>query len=84
MGYSIKEICIATISDTIAKFLNIKSKSEQEKLHFNVPFAAEEESAEGIVLFENSECAFHLNGAVDTEQNALVANDIVKRLAPVL
>ena len=53
-------------------------------MHFNVPFAAEEESAEGIVLFENAESTFHLNGAVDAEQNAFVADDIVKRLAPVL
>ena len=84
MGYSIKEICIATISDAIAKFLNIKSKSEQEKLHFNVPFTAEKESADGIVLFEHAEGTFDLNRAVDTEQNAFVADDIVKRLSSML
>ena len=72
------------ILDAIAKFLNIKSKSEQEKLHFNVPFAAEKESAEGEVLFENPESTFDLNGAVDAEQNAFVADDIVKRLAPMV
>ena len=64
--------------------MNIKSKREQEELHFNVPFAAEEKSAEGIVLFENAEGTFDLNGAVDTEQNPFIADDIVKRLAPVL
>lgn len=74
----------AMILDAIAKFLNIKGKREQEKLHFNVPFAAEEESAEGIVLFENAESTFHLNGAVDAEQNAFVADDIVKRLSSML
>ena len=72
------------ILDAIAEFLNIKGKREQEELHFNVPFAAEEESAEGIVLFENAEGTFDLNGAVDAEQNAFIADDIVKRLAPVL
>ena len=74
----------AVIPDAIAEFLNIKGKREQEELHFNVPFAAEEKSAEGIVLFENAEGTFDLNGAVDTEQNAFIADDIVKRLAPVL
>ena len=72
------------ILNAIAEFLNIKGKREQEELHFNVPFAAEEKSAEGIVLFENAEGTFDLNGAVDTEQNAFIADDIVKRLAPVL
>ena len=72
------------ILDAIAELMDIKSKSEQEKLHFNVPFASEEESAEGIVLFENAEGTFDLNGAVDAEQNAFIADDIVKRLAPVL
>ena len=72
------------ILDAIAKFLNIKGKREQEKLHFNVPFAAKEESAEGIVLFENPECTFHLNGAIDTEQNTFIADDIVKRLSAML
>ena len=74
----------AVILDAIAEFLNIKGKREQEELHFNVSFAAEEESAEGIVLFENAEGTFDLNGAVDAEQNAFIADDIVKRLAPVL
>ena len=74
----------AMILDAIAKFLNIKGKREQEKLHFNVPFAAEEESAEGIVLFENAESTFDLNGAIDAQENTFIADDIVKRLAPVL
>ena len=56
--------------DAIAKLMDINSKSEQEKPHFNVLFAAEEKSSEGKVMFENPECTFHLNGAVDTEQNA--------------
>ena len=64
--------------------MNIKGKREQEELHFNVPFAAEEESAKGEVLFENAEGTFDLNGTVDAEQNAFIADDIVKRLAPVL
>ena len=64
--------------------MNIKSKREQEELHFNVPFSAEKETAEGIVLFENAEGTFDLNGAVDAQENAFVADDIVKRLAPVL
>ena len=74
----------AVILDAIAEFLNIKGKREQEELHFNVPFAAKEESAEGVVLFENAESTFDLNGAVDAEQNPFIADDIVKRLAPVL
>ena len=64
--------------------MNIKGKREQEELHFNVPFSAEKETAEGVVLFENAEGTFDLNGAVDAEQNAFIADDIVKRLAPVL
>ena len=64
--------------------MNIKGKREQKKLHFNVPFSAEKETAEGVVLFENAEGTFDLNGAVDAEQNAFIADDIVKRLAPVL
>ena len=72
------------ILDAIAELMDIKSKSEQEELHFDVPFAAEEESAEGIVLFENAESTFDLNGAVDAEQNAFIADDIVKRQAPVV
>ena len=72
------------ILDAIAEFLNIKGKREQEELHFNVPFAAEKETAESVVLFENAKCSLDLNGAVDTEQNAFIADDIVKRLAPVL
>ena len=64
--------------------MNIKGKREQKKLHFNVPFSAEEKSAEGEVLFENAEGTFDLNGSIDAEQNAFVADDIVKRLAPVL
>ena len=67
------------ISDAIAKFLNIKGKREQKKLHFNVPFAAEQESAEGVVLFENAECSLDLNGTVDAEQNTFIADDIIKR-----
>ena len=70
--------------DAIAEFLNIKGKREQKKLHFNVPFSTEQKSAEGIVLFENTESTFDLNGAVDAEQNTFIADDIVKRLAPVL
>ena len=42
------------ILNAIAKFLNIKEKSKETKLHFNVAFAAEKESAEGIVLFEKT------------------------------
>ena len=72
------------ILDAIAKFLNIKGKREQEKLHFNVPFTAEEESAEGIVLFEHAEGAFDLNRSIDAKQNAFVADDIVKRLSSML
>ena len=72
------------ILDAIAKFLNIKGKREQEKLHFNVPFTAEEESAEGIVLFENAKSALDLNGSVDAEQNAFVADNVVKRLTAML
>ena len=64
--------------------MNIKGKREQEELHFNVPFSAEKETAEGVVLFENAEGTFDLNGAVDAEQNTFVTDDIVKRLAPVL
>ena len=74
----------AVIPDAIAEFLNIKGKREQEELHFNVPFAAEEESAEGVVLFENAKCSLDLNGTVDAEQNAFIADDIVKRLSAVL
>ena len=74
----------AMILDAIAKFLNIKGKREQEKLHFNVPFAAEEESAEGIVLFENAKGTFDLNGAIDAQENTFIADDIVKRLPAML
>ena len=53
--------------NAIAEFLNIKGKRKQEELHFNVPFPAEEESAEGIVLFENAKCSLDLNGTVNTK-----------------
>ena len=72
------------ILDAIAQFVDIKSKSEQEELHFNVPLAAEEESSEGKILLEHTEGTFHLNGTVDTEQNPFIADDIVKRLPAVL
>ena len=72
------------ILDAIARFLNIKSKSEQEELHFNVPFASEKESAEGIVLFENAKGTFDLNGAIDAQENTFIADDIVKRLPAML
>ena len=72
------------ILDAIAKFLNIKGKSKQEELHFNVPFAAEKEAAEGIVLFENTKSALDLNGSVDAEQNAFVADNVIKRLTAML
>lgn len=68
------------ILDAIAQFLNIKGKREEEKLHFIVPFAAEQESAEGVILFENAECALDLNGTVDAEQNTFITDDIVKGL----
>ena len=72
------------ILDAIAKFLNIKGKRKQEELHFNVPFAAEEEAAERVVLFENAKSSLDLNGAVDAEQNAFVADNVVKRLTAML
>ena len=72
------------ILDAIAKFLNIKGKRKQEELHFNVPFAAEEEAAERVVLFENAKCSLDLNGTVDAKQNTFVTDDIVKRLSAVL
>ena len=69
--------------NAITKFLNIKGKSQQEALHFNVPFASEQESAEGIVLFQNSKCTLYLNGAIDAEQNTFIADDVIKRLPTV-
>ena len=55
------------ILDAIAELMDIKSKSEQEELHFNVPFASEQESAEGVVLLQNSKCTLYLNGAIDLD-----------------
>ena len=72
------------ILDAIAEFLNIKGKREQEELHFNVPFAAEEKTAEGVVLFENAKCSLDLNGSIDAQENPFIADDIVKRLPPML
>lgn len=72
------------ILDAIAEFTDVKGKSEQEELHFNVPLASEKESSEGKILLENTEGTFHLNGAIDTEPNAFIADDIVKRLAAML
>ena len=72
------------IMDAIAELMDIKSKSEQEKLHFNVPFAAEKESTKGKVLFENTKSALDLNGSVDAEQNTFIADNVVKRLTAML
>ena len=62
------------------KVFNIKGKSQQEALHFNVTFASEQESAEGVVLFQNAKCTLYLNGAIDAEQNTFIADDVIKRL----
>lgn len=42
---------------------------------------AEEKTVERVILFENAKCALDLNGMVDTEQNAFVADDVIKRLS---
>ena len=69
------------ILDAIAKFLDIKGKGEEKELHFNVPFAAEKETAESVVLFENAKSSLDLNGSVDTEQNTFIADNIIKGLS---
>ena len=45
----------------VAKFFNIKSKSEQEKLGLNIPLASCQKASEAIILFENTENTLDLD-----------------------
>ena len=68
----------------VAKFFNVKSKSEKEKLGFNVPLASCQEASEAIILFENTENTFDLNGTVSPQKNTLVTRQSFQYLGTVL
>ena len=57
----------------VAKFFNVKSKSEKEKLGFNVPLASCQEASEAIILFENTENTLDLDRSVSPQKDPLIA-----------
>ena len=67
----------------VAKFFNVKSKSEKEELGFNVPLASCQKAPKTVVLFENTENTFDLNGTVSPQKNTLVTRESLQYLGAV-
>ena len=71
------------IFDSAAQFLNIKSKRDKKKLCFSFGFPPRQEATEACILFDDAECALHLNGTIHPQHNSFLGSDSV-RCVPLL
>ena len=61
------------------QFVDIISHAQQKNLQFYFGFSAEKKSLKLIVVFQNAECPFYLDGSVHPIQDPLFAHDIFIR-----
>ena len=58
------------------EFIEITAHAKQKNLQFDFSFPTEQKSLKFIVVFQNPEGSFHLDGTVHPVQNPCLAQDI--------
>ena len=66
----------------MVKFQDVKGKAKEEPFHGDITFSTGQEPAEVHVLLGHGKGPLGLNGAVDTEQTALLGGDALLHFFP--
>ena len=66
------------------KFVDIVTHAQQKKLGFDIGFPAYQKSAETVVIFQDPESPFDLNGPVHPVLSSLQAQDVLQGFFPFL
>lgn len=58
------------------QLLQVKSQCQKKEFYADIGLASGQKAAESKVIFEQSKCALHLDGAAKAQMNAALCHDI--------
>ena len=64
------------------QLLQVKSQCQKKEFYADIGLASGQKAAESKVIFEQSKCALHLDGAAKAQMNAALCHDICGCLLP--